>query len=153
MSDDFRVGRQIEVTGSIFAQYVYFDYLVSSVIWHLLNLKKDLGMMITGNLDIQPKIDMAIEIAIYKGELADIQKKLTTFKNSTVDCESIFSKRNQIVQGLSFDFGDGIERDSNNPPKKSTELSIEYYDKVHDEICEVNNDMVLLMKSCNISVH
>ena len=153
MSNEYKVGRQIELTGSIYAQYVYFDYLVSSVIWHLLRINKDLGMMVTSNLDIQPKIDMALEIAVYKKELAEIQKTLTFFKNSTVDSEAIFSKRNQIVQGMPALFTLEIEASSDNVSAKRAELSLEYYEKVHDEICEINHDIVVLMEVCNISVH
>ncbi|MCJ8339870.1 MAG: hypothetical protein MJK10_15485 [Pseudomonadales bacterium] len=153
MSDDYRPGRQIDLTGSIYAQYVYFDYLVSSVIWHLLNIDKELGIMVTGNLEIHPKIEMAREIAIYKNELTDIQKLLTSFKNSEVDSEAIFSKRNLIVLDVFSSSIEKAEVSSNNLSTNRAELSLEYYDKVHDEICAINNDMVVLMKVCNISVH
>ncbi|EPJ53725.1 MAG: hypothetical protein OFPI_09270 [Osedax symbiont Rs2] len=153
MSDEYNIGKQIDLTGTIYAQYVYFDYLVSSVIWHLLKVNKDLGMMVTGNLDIQPKIDMALDIAIYKKELREIQTKLTLFKHSTIDSEGIFSKRNQIVQGMPSFLALDLEEVSDNVPAKRTELSLEYYEKVHDEICEINHDIVMLMQDCNISVH
>ena len=52
-------------TGSICFQWSALESLLAVVIWRLLKLDSDTGAIVTGGLDILPRINMAIALATH----------------------------------------------------------------------------------------
>ena len=157
MDDIHQIKRRMELTGHICTQYAYFDHLISNIIWHLLSIEKDLGIIVTGNMEIRPKIEMAIEISDYKNEFPYLRKALQSLKNSGNKSSGFISKRNVIVHGIFFTRDNDpkvmVEAHRKKSLRKRQELTIEYYTSTLQEISDANNKLVALMESLNINVH
>lgn len=85
-------------TGQVCNKWAYLEYLLSNVIWWMLKLDKPTGMIVTGGLDMLPRLNMAINL----GRHLKVDRKLITvlielrgaLQNDLID------RRNLIVHGV-----------------------------------------------------
>ena len=54
--------RNVQI-GNICFQWAYLEYLIALTIWSLLHIDPDTGKIVTGGLDIRPRLNMAINLA------------------------------------------------------------------------------------------
>ena len=157
MSDIHQVKERMEFTGYICTQYAHFDYLISNIIWHVLDMEKGIGVIITGSMEIRPKIDMAIELLDYKEIFPEIRKKLQSIKNSASSSNGFISKRNVIVHGI-FSSKEGdpkvmVESHRKKSMRGRQELKLSYYHETHEDIIKANKALMDLMIPVGINVH
>jgi hypothetical protein len=85
-------------TGYVCHQWSYLEYLFSKAIWHLLSLDKEMGMIVTGGMDILPRANMAITLANHKKAdraLVDALKEARKSIQSRLQDD-----RNRVVHGV-----------------------------------------------------
>ncbi len=96
-------------TGSICFQWSALEHLLAAAIWRLLKLDQETGAIVTGGLDILPRINMAIALAHH----LKAKRQVTTLLKDTrtVIQESLLKRRNLAVHGILVmdpETGDGI---------------------------------------------
>ncbi|MFM5465820.1 hypothetical protein [Aeromonas simiae] len=158
MSEDIHnMELRAKLTGYICTQYSYFDYLVSNVIWHILKIDKPVGMIVTGAMDIRPKIEMAISLLEHHDIENEIRSTLQKFKNNASKENGFISKRNKIVHGIfSSREGDSavmVEAHRKKSHRERHEMDVEYIQQCYGEIVAANNELVPLLESRGINVH
>lgn len=113
-------------------------------------------MVVTGTLDIHPKIDMAIELADHKKLIPDIRAKLQSVKNSAGKPNGFISKRNVIVHGI-FSSRDGDPTVLVECHKKTLrgrqEIKVSYCEETHKEIIAASQVLSSLTETARINVH
>jgi hypothetical protein len=157
MSEDIhRIQERAKLTGLICTQYSYFDYLISNIIWDALGVEKEVGMIVTGSMDIRPKIEMAISLLDHINKNIEIRGLLQQFKNKASSSSGFISKRNIIVHGIySSREGDPkvmVEAHRKIAHRERREITIEFIKECHDSIIKANKDLVELMEIKKINV-
>ncbi len=157
MGDIHSVKERAEITGLICTQYAYFDYLISNIIWYLLNIDKPTGIIVIGSMDIRPKIDMAINLSEHTNKIEEIRKLLQKYKNSGSKPNGFISKRNKIVHGI-FSSRDGdptvmVESHRKKKEHKKHPMEYQYMLDTHTDICNANNELVKIMEPLKINIH
>ncbi len=154
---DYGLEKRAKLTGYICTQYSYFDYLISNVIWHVLKVDKPTGIIVTGGMDIRPKIEMAISLLNHFEIENEIRFALQKFKNNASKENGFISKRNKIVHGI-FSSSEGdpavmVEVHRKKSQRDRHEMKVEYIQQCHDEILAANNELISLLKQSGINVH
>jgi len=158
MSKDIHnMEQRAKLTGHICTQYSYFDYLISNVIWSVLGIEKDVGMIVTGSMDIKPKIEMAISLLDHLKVEQEIRPTLQKFKNNSSKENGFISKRNKIIHGI-FSSRDNdptimVEAHRKKSHRERHEIGLEYIQQCHDEIVGANHELIPLLEKSNINVH
>lgn len=96
-------------TGSICFQWSALESLLAVVIWRLLKLESDTGAIVTGGLDILPRINMAIALAHHLKAKRHVTKLLRDTR--TIIQEDLMKRRNLAVHGILMmdeETGDGV---------------------------------------------
>lgn len=158
MTEDIhRIQERAILTGLICTQYSYFDYLISNIIWNALGVEKEVGMIVTGGIDIRPKIEMSILLLDHFDNNSKIRDLLQQFKNNASKPNGFISKRNIIVHGIyssrERDPKVMVEAHRKIAHRVRREITIEYIKECHDSIVQANKDLVELMEAKNINTH
>jgi hypothetical protein len=74
------------------------EYAVASVIWAMLELDPETGKIVTGGLDMQPRLNMAIALARHKSEPKELVASLETARKELQD--GLLDRRNLAVHGI-----------------------------------------------------
>ncbi|WP_422139677.1 hypothetical protein [Endozoicomonas sp. ALC020] len=156
IDDPLNVKKRAELVGYICTQYSYFDYLISNVIWSQLSIEKDVGVMITGPMDIRPKIELAISLLDHYENSEKLRALLQRFKNNASSENGFISKRNKIIHGI-MSSSDGlltvmIELHRKKSQRERHEISLEYIQQCHDEILAANDELKNLMQPEGINI-
>jgi hypothetical protein len=86
--------------GLICVQWSAIEYTVSIIIWSLLNLEPQVGMIMTGGLDMLPKLNVAINLARHLKTDRAIISGLVAARKSIQD--GLDTRRNRAVHGVQF---------------------------------------------------
>lgn len=93
----------LTATGNVCHQWSYLEYLLSKAIWHLLGLDKKTGMIVTGGMDILPRVNMAIALATHlkaNPSLLQALKDTRTAIQGRRKTDGLQYQRNRIVHGV-----------------------------------------------------
>lgn len=86
--------------GNICNQWSYLEYLFSNVIWWLLKIDRETGMIVTGGMDILPRANMAINLAKHLKADSKLINALSEARKSIQN--DLGDKRNTAVHGVYF---------------------------------------------------
>jgi len=142
--------------GHMSFQYSYLDYLISNIVWSSLELKKDVGVIITGSLDIYPKLDMAISLLEELDNYPNLLSSLKSLKNRMQKTNSFVTKRNLYIHGVfsSRDKDSIVMIESHRNKKNRKKKPIEQTD-IQQTLNEILNEikiLIPLMKKENINI-
>ncbi|NQY63824.1 MAG: hypothetical protein HRT38_08800 [Alteromonadaceae bacterium] len=155
MDDNYK--KRAQMVGFICTVYSYMDYAISNVIWHLLKLDKETGIIVTGAMDIRPKIDMAIELADHTEEISDIRAKLQEFKNQGGKPNGFISRRNKIIHGICSSRNNDsvvmVESHRKKSQRARHELGYQEIVDTYQDISRSNDELVTLMVAHGINIH
>lgn len=97
------IGVYLHLTGNVCHQWSYLDLLLSKAVWHLLDLDKETGIIVTGGMDMLPRVNMGVALARHLksdrrllGALIDARKSIQG-KGKT---DGLLYKRNRVVHGV-----------------------------------------------------
>ncbi|WP_227368316.1 hypothetical protein [Halomonas sp. M20] len=155
--DIHKIQKRAELIGHICFQYSFLDYLVSNVIWHILKLDVEAGKIVTGSLDIRPKLDMAVTLASHYGVLDEISAHIKTMKNRIEGKNGAINKRNRLIHGV-FASAPGdpvvvVESHRNKRHRQRIALAIDEIQSTLNEITQEATDLSELMEKHGINVH
>jgi len=158
MSQDIHeMNKRATLVGHICTQYSFLDYLISNILWSFLNLDKEAGMIVTGNMDIRPKIDMAISLSIHFKKIDDVRSTLQKIKNNSSKDNGFISKRNQIIHGIHSSRDNDptvmVEAHRKKGHRQRQPMTVEYIEETHLEIASVNKELAALLEKNKINVH
>lgn len=88
----------LSAIGNICRQWSYLEYLFSIVIWRLLNLDRDTGVIVTGGLDIIPRANMAINLSQHLKADRQLLNVMIAARKSIQD--DLSAPRNRAVHGV-----------------------------------------------------
>lgn len=91
--------------GNICFQWAHLEYLVALSLWSLLRIDHDTGKIVTGGLDLLPRVNMALKLAQHLKAPGLAIKALKEVRTALQD--GLLEKRNTAIHGLrSFDTSD-----------------------------------------------
>ena len=97
---------RLTLVGNICTQWSHIEYQIATVIWWLLKLDRDTGMIVTGGLDMLPRMNMAINLCRHLKADAKLDSALLATRKAIQD--GLDGERNRAVHGVWFDLrGDG----------------------------------------------
>ena len=147
-------GRLMSV-GNISTQWAYLEYLVANTIWWLLKVDKPTGMILTGGLDMIPRINMAINLARHLKADRRILEALEVTRKSIQG--GLADRRNIAVHGV-FSSSDGspivtVEVHRGKGDRKRIPLSDEELIKTGKDISSTIDVLLAAMKPLGINYH
>ena len=88
--------------GNICIQWSHLEYLAALGIWSMLHLDDKTGMILTGGLDLLPRLNMGHSLAVH---LNAPKTARNTFKitRSAIQDQDIINRRNLIIHGHRLD--------------------------------------------------
>lgn len=146
MSQDLET-RMIHI-GNICGQWASVEYVLSILIWQLLKVDSETGKILTGGLDMMPKLNMAITLGNHlRAPRALVQSVIVA--RSAIQC-GIDVRRNQAVHGVSFlisesPFSVGVEVHRG---KGRRQKEIVTNDQLHDLATELSQISCTLDEAC-----
>ena len=90
--------------GNVCAQWAGLEYQISHIIWLMLDLRHEVGKIMTGGLDMQPRLNVAILLARQLGAPRYIERELARIRKEIQD--GLDMQRNRAVHGISFESPD-----------------------------------------------
>lgn len=155
-ADIHQYNDRARLSGHINFQYSYLDYLISKFIWALLEIEKPAGVILTGGMDIRPKLDIAIELAEHFNKFEKIRALLKKLKNRGDNPNGFIQSRNIIVHGI-YSSRDGdptvmIESHRSKRLREKKPIKIEFLQKTLDEITKSAKDLCGLMQAEGLNV-
>lgn len=93
--------------GGVCVQWALLELTLAHIIWAFLNMDEDTGAIVTGGLDMLPRVNMAINLAEHKRAPLPARKSLRSIRKAVQDTQ--LDRRNQAVHGAHriADEGDG----------------------------------------------
>jgi hypothetical protein len=89
---------RMATVGYICLQWAAFEAIVATAIWEMLGLEEDVGRIVTGGLDMRPRLNMAVRLAEklkmpgpYTQALIDARKAMD---------DGLEARRNFVVHGI-----------------------------------------------------
>lgn len=158
MSDDpTQHEERARLVGKISFQWAYLEYLVSNVVWYLIGVSKEKGMIITGHLDIKPEIQISRELADHEGASENIRRVLKDLSRNLDSELGHASRRNLIVHGIySSREGDPAVMVEAHKSKKSRERQEMSMDFLHETLQQLNAEIdriIPALEAEGINVH
>ena len=89
--------RRLAHIGGVCLQWSYLELLIGAIIWKLLNLEIEVGKIVTGGLDILPRLNMAINLCRELKADKRIVRALVTARKQLQD--GLLERRNMVVHG------------------------------------------------------
>lgn len=97
--------RNVVSVGMICRHWADIEYIFSQTIWHLLKLDAETGKIVTGGLDMLPRVNMAINLAKQTKQPSDLLRILEEARTAIQD--GLDTRRNRAVHGVMF-IGEGF---------------------------------------------
>lgn len=94
------VAQRLAFVGDVCVQWANIEYQVAHIIWYLLGVHMEVGKIVTGGLDMQPRLNVAIVLAKQLRAPAYLVKGLTEARKEIQDGLDI--KRNRAVHGVTY---------------------------------------------------
>lgn len=91
--------------GNIAAQWSNLEYRIAIVIWILLGLKEETGKIVTGGLDMLPRVNMAIKLSRHLKCPRNLIDTLVKIRMELQD--SLQEERNRAMHGIQFSDSNG----------------------------------------------
>lgn len=102
MFDVHKIRRRTSLIGGVCGQWAALEFILANIIWKMLSVDKSVGRILTGGLDMLPRLRMAInlgrELKVPKPVLAALIEARSTVQDHLID------KRNLVVHGMAWDF-------------------------------------------------
>lgn len=156
-TDVTQYNERAKIVGVISFQWSYLEYLVSNVVWHLLGVDKDKGMIVTGPLDIKPELAMAMELAEYCSASDELKTALKDLSKDLDSGDGLSSRRNLIVHGIySSRPGDPtvmVEAHKSKKRRQRTELTLEYLRETLEKLNARVDCVAKVLESEGVNVH
>jgi hypothetical protein len=92
--------RRLLLIGAVCAQWSHLEYTLATVIWRLLSLDDETGKMVTGGLDMIPRIRMAHRLAQKLSGKPTLCKAIEAVRADIQT--SLLERRNTAVHGVQF---------------------------------------------------
>ncbi|WP_125925562.1 hypothetical protein [Halomonas aestuarii] len=151
------IHERASLIGYVCFQYSYLDYLVSNIIWGVLNIDKEAGKIVTGSLDIRPRLDMAVELLKHYDTHHELKEFVNTMKNRIEGKNGIINKRNIVVHGV-FSSREGdpkvlVESHRSKRHRERAEMTVDEIRELHDRLCEESKSLVNIMEAHGFNVH
>lgn len=147
------IAARLQAVGNICTQWAYLEYLFANVIWWLLKIDKETGIIITGGLDIRPRAGMAINLARHLKADRRLIEALTKARD---EIGSLSDRRNRAVHGVSFSReGDEtvmVEVHRGKGSRKAEPLATNELFAIGSEISVVATGLIAVLKSLEINV-
>lgn len=86
--------------GNVCHQWAHLELSIAVVIWQLLGVDEETGRLLTGGLDIQPRVNKAIALAEHLNAPPQLKKALRQTRTALQD--GLDERRNQAVHGARF---------------------------------------------------
>lgn len=96
--------KRLAYIGNICTQWAGLEYKVAHCIWYLLSLDAETGKIVTGGLDMQPRLNMAINLARHLGGPKPLLDQLIATRSAVQD--KLDTRRNRAVHGVQFWYPD-----------------------------------------------
>jgi hypothetical protein len=124
--------------GSICFQWSHLEYLLSQTIWSLLRIDEDTGKILTGGLDIQPRVNMAIALARHLNAPRGLVTALVEVR--TALNKDLVYRRNRAIHGHR-------RPDPNEPASELVEVHRGKGDRTRHP--QTNDDLVKIVDDTN----
>lgn len=139
--------------GNICTQWAYLEYLVANTIWWLLKVDRPTGMILTGGLDMIPRINMAINLARHLKADRRILEALEATRKAVQG--GLADRRNIAVHGV-FSSRDGspivtVEVHRGKGDRKRTPLPDEELSNIGKDISSTIDGLLASMKPLGIN--
>lgn len=102
---DPHVAYRLTCIGNICVQWSALEHQAACVIWSMLDINEGTGRFITGGMDLQPRLNVAIRIATHLGAPKEVLTDLKEVRKQVQDGLDII--RNHAVHGVTFFSPDG----------------------------------------------
>jgi hypothetical protein len=86
--------------GTICKHWARIEYLFALTIWQMLNLDAETGKIVTGGLDMLPRVNIAINLARHTQQPKPVIKVLESARSAIQD--KLDARRNRAVHGVVF---------------------------------------------------
>jgi hypothetical protein len=86
--------------GNVCHQWAHLEFLLAIVIWKLLHIDEDTGRIVTGGLDILPRINMGIALAEHLKAPPVLKRSLKDTRTALQD--GLLERRNRAIHGIRF---------------------------------------------------
>jgi hypothetical protein len=83
--------------GGVCLQWSYLEYIIAAIIWKQLNLDISVGKIVTGGMDILPRLNMAINLCRELKTDKRVERALIEARKSLQD--KLIEQRNMVVHG------------------------------------------------------
>lgn len=157
IDDPTQYNERARLIGIISFQWAYLEYLVSNVVWHLLGIEKEKGVIVTGHLDIKPELAVAMELADYSGSSSELKGALKQLSKNLDSAEGLASRRNLIVHGIYSSRPQDptvmIEAHKSKRRRQRQPMTLEYLQETLANMNAAVNHMVEVLESEGINVH
>ena len=155
--DVTQYNERAKIVGVISFQWSYLEYLVSNVVWHLLGVDKDKGMIVTGPLDIKPELGMAMELAEYCSSSDELKAALKDLSKDLDSQDGLSSRRNLIVHGIYSsrprDPKVMVEAHKSKNRRQRRELTLDYLRETLEKLNARIDRVTKILESEGINVH
>lgn len=91
-------GQLLANVGNLCSQWAFLEYCFSITIWHLLKLDKETGMIVTGGMDILPRVNMVLNLAQHLKADGKIVEAARVARRALQD--DLINDRNKFVHGV-----------------------------------------------------
>lgn len=85
--------------GALCLQQSLLEYNLARIIWELLDFDPDTGAIVTGGLDLRPRLNMAILLARHKKAPRQVCNALVKLRDELRETE-LLERRNRAVHGV-----------------------------------------------------
>jgi hypothetical protein len=133
---------QAAAIGLVCGEWSTLEYNLSIVIWRLLGLDPDTGKIVTGGLDLLPRVNMAINLARHvkqnRATIAALERARKTVQ------DGLDARRNQAVHGVHFAEDDGsttVEVHRGKGGRNPVTITGDAYSNLADEIRAVRKQL------------
>ncbi len=129
--------------GNVCGQWSNIEYQVAHIIWFMLDLNMDVGKIITGGLDMQPRLNVAILLARQLGAPRYVIKGLTDARKAIQDGLDI--ERNRAVHGVSFPSDNllvqMVEVHRGKGPRTPQEVPVAQLNRLGDDLAKLGHEL------------
>ncbi len=92
--------RNVQI-GNICSQFAHLELLLAQAIWSALGLNEEVGLAVTGRLDIEARANLAVELCEKLGKPLNVVEELKRVRRE-LQASKIIERRNRAIHGHRF---------------------------------------------------
>lgn len=92
--------RNIQI-GNICSQFAHLELLLAQAIWSALGLTEEVGLSVTGSLNIEARVKLAVELCEKQGKPKQVVEELRRVRTE-LQSSKIIERRNRAIHGHRF---------------------------------------------------